>query len=110
MNQRLTDPDVSSVHDKADAIYKDAYDRCVEKLMMLGETVGGLNLGDLIICEAQSMERAGIMEARFVELMLSEYPETPLLQEKWKLDIVQRYLESKPELIEEMMNAQEEPV
>ena len=90
-----------------DALRKEAHDRCVEKLMW-GETVGGLDLGDLLICEAQSMERAAIMESKFVELMKSEYPDTPLLQEKWKFDIIERYLDSKPELVDDMMDELEE--
>ena len=90
-----------------DALFKDAHDRLTEKLMEGGK-VGGLTMLDLVDCELNSIERSNLVTAHVYELLMADWPDDQLLKEKFKLGMIERYLDGKPELVHDEMHAMEE--
>lgn len=65
-----------------------------------GGTVGTLTLGDLIDSDLAGPRcEAATIEVR--DIVLSEYPDTPLLQLRYVDAVIERYLTTKEELVHE---------
>jgi hypothetical protein len=90
-----------------DTLFKDATDRLTERLME-GEKVGGLSMLDLVDCELNSIPRSVIVTANVYDILMMPWPDNALKIEKFKLGMIERYLDSRVGLIHDEMNAMEE--
>lgn len=79
---------------------KEAHESLMEKLR-LGEEVGKFNRRDLLDCELSSIAGYDRSFHLVAEIMESEWPETPLLQERFWDGLFERHIHDHPELIED---------
>lgn len=79
---------------------KEAHDSLMEKLRS-GEKVGQFTKHDLLDCELSGIPGWDRSFHKVSEIMNSEWPETPLLQERFWDGLFERYIHDHPELIED---------
>jgi hypothetical protein len=92
-----------NLYDAGDEILeKEARDFLADKLTS-GDSVAGMNLGDLIDCALSGMGSYEIFFPMVLEILTSEYPETPLLQERFKKLLIEAHLDKNDYVVGETM-------
>ncbi len=92
---------------------KDAREDLTDRLKW-GKQVGGFTLRELLLCDLQGLPTGPIAEQKAVDIVLAEPTERSLLTERWCDDVIEKFLDSKPEMIDEWiasyLRGQEEEV
>ena len=68
-----------------------------------GEKVAGFDKYELLNCALSGIGSYDIYFPKVCKVLLSEYPETPLFQEKLWNELIEQHIEAHPEEVEQMI-------